>query len=137
MTLKPFKKEFTRNGIPYPGSVLLDISPVLVELNNIQMLQLDQVVKNSFDLLLLIGNKNQAGQTFKTKLSKAVFLISAERAGIENDRHHHNPPLSSYKSQRILSGSAQLTAASLTTCLRSLHPKQKKTVGYYIVTKSQ
>lgn len=77
MTLKPFKKEFIRNGIPYPGSVLLDISPVLVKLNNIQMLQLDEVVKNSFDFFLLIGNKKQTGQSFKTKLSKAVLLISA------------------------------------------------------------
>lgn len=77
MTLKPFKKEFIRNGIPYPGSVLLDISPILVKLDNIQMLQLDEVVKNSFDFFLLIGNKNQTGQSFKTKLSKVVLLISA------------------------------------------------------------
>lgn len=53
MTLKPFKKEFIRIGISHPGSVLLDISPVLVKLYNIQMLQLDEVVKNSFDFFLL------------------------------------------------------------------------------------
>lgn len=70
--------------MPYPGSVLLDISPVLVKLNNIQMLQLDKVVKNSFDFFLLIGGGGKTGQTFKTKLSKAVLVISAERAWFEN-----------------------------------------------------
>lgn len=71
VALKPFKQEFIRNGIPYPGWVLLAISPVLVELNNIQMLQLDEVVKNSFDLFLLIGNKplKQNSQSCLTNFS--------------------------------------------------------------------
>lgn len=38
--------------ICYPRSVLFDIRPVLVELHNVQMLQLDQIVKDCFDFFL-------------------------------------------------------------------------------------
>lgn len=48
----------SRGSPTYPGSVLLDISPVLVKLHDVQMLQLDQVVKHRFDFFLFSGNKN-------------------------------------------------------------------------------
>lgn len=38
--------------ISYSRSVLFDVRPVLVELHNVQMLQLDQIVKNCFDFFL-------------------------------------------------------------------------------------
>lgn len=39
--------------ISYPGPIFLHISPVFVKLDNVQMLQLDQVVKHRFDFLLM------------------------------------------------------------------------------------
>jgi len=38
--------------ISHPRSVLFDVGPVLVELHNVQVLQLDQIVKNGFDFFL-------------------------------------------------------------------------------------
>ena len=47
----------TVKNFPYPGSIFLHISPVLMKLHNVQVLQLNQVVENGFDLLLKVLNR--------------------------------------------------------------------------------
>lgn len=67
-------KEWNDETNTYPRSVFFDICPVLMEFHNVQMLQLDQIVKHGFDFFLW-WKQEKKWNTFIINEKSHMFLF--------------------------------------------------------------